>query len=113
MNQYRKKNRNVKNDIVLLHLCSGDNVCAVPCCVVTVTVQYRWGPSCDACDCCSHCTILYSTVQLCTTTVMVEDPPISFSPFSLADCTLISHFSFDDFVVVAFPDLAGDLDTQI
>ena len=45
--------------------------------------------------------------------VMVEDPPISFSPFSLADCTLISHFSFDDFVVVAFPDLAGDLDTQI
>ena len=43
----------------------------------------------------------------------VEEPPISFSPFSLSDCTLISHFSFDDFVAVAFPDLAGDLDMQI
>ena len=44
--------------------------------------------------------------------VMVEDPPISFSPFSLVDCTLIGHFSFDDFIAVAFPDLTGDLDTQ-
>ena len=39
--------------------------------------------------------------------------PTSFSPFSLVDCMLLSHFSFNDFVTVAFPDLAGDLDTQI
>ena len=46
-------------------------------------------------------------------TVMVEDPPIPFSPFSLADCTMLSHFSFNDFVAIAFPDIAGDLDIQI
>ena len=45
--------------------------------------------------------------------VTVEDPPISFSPFSLVDCTLLKHFSFNDFVAVAFPDIAGDLDVQI
>ena len=45
--------------------------------------------------------------------VMVEEPPMSFSPFSLMDCTLLSHFSFNDFVAVAFPDLARDLDIQI
>ena len=45
--------------------------------------------------------------------VMVEDPPISFSPFSPVDCTMLSHFSFNDFVAIAFPDLAGDLDIQI
>ena len=45
--------------------------------------------------------------------VMVEEPPTSFSPFSLADCTLLSHFSFSDFVAIAFLDLAGDLDIQI
>ena len=45
--------------------------------------------------------------------VTVEDPPIPFSPFSLADCTMLNHFSFNDFVTVAFPDLAGDLDIQI
>ena len=45
--------------------------------------------------------------------VTIEDPPISFSPFSYADCTMLSHFSFDDFIAVAFPDLAGDLDVQI
>ena len=45
--------------------------------------------------------------------VMVEDPPILFSPFSLADCTMLNHFSFNDFIAVAFPDLAGDLDIQI
>ena len=44
--------------------------------------------------------------------VMVEGPPIPFSPFSLADCTMLSHFSFDDFVAIAFLDLAGDLDVQ-
>ena len=45
--------------------------------------------------------------------VMVEDTPISFSPFSPVDCTMISHFLFNDFVAIAFPDLTGDLDVQI
>ena len=45
--------------------------------------------------------------------VTVEDPPIPFSPFSLADCTMLNHFSFDDFIAIAFPDIAGDLDAQI
>ena len=45
--------------------------------------------------------------------VMVEEAPTSFSPFSLADCMLLSHFSFNDFIAVAFPDLARDLDIQI
>ena len=45
--------------------------------------------------------------------VTIEDPPMTFSPFSSVDCTLLSHFSFNDFVAVAFPDLAGDLDIQI
>ena len=45
--------------------------------------------------------------------VTVENPPIPFSPFSLADCTMLSHFSFNDFVAIAFPDIAGDLDIQI
>ena len=45
--------------------------------------------------------------------VMVENPPISFSPFSPVDCTMLSHFSFNDFVAIAFPDLVGDLDAQI
>ena len=45
--------------------------------------------------------------------VTVEDPPISFSPFSLVDCTILNHFSFNDFIAIAFSDLAGDLDTKI
>ena len=45
--------------------------------------------------------------------VMVIGVPTLFSPFSLTDCMLLSHFSFNDFVVVAFLDLARDLDTQI
>ena len=44
---------------------------------------------------------------------MVGEPPISFSPFSFTDCTMLSHFSFNDFVAIAFPDLARDLDIQI
>ena len=52
-------------------------------------------------------------LRVCTGNVMVERTPISFSPFPLVDCTLVSHFSFNDFVAVAFPDLAGDLDAQI
>ena len=46
-------------------------------------------------------------------TVTVEEPPIPFSPFSLADCTMLNHFSFNDFIAIAFPDIAGDLDAQI
>ena len=45
--------------------------------------------------------------------LMVEDPPISFSPFTVADCMLFSHFSFNNFIATAFPDLAEDLDIQI
>ena len=45
--------------------------------------------------------------------VTVEDPPVPFSPFSLADCTLLSHFTFNDFVAIAFPDIVRDLDIQI
>ena len=45
--------------------------------------------------------------------VTVEEAPTSFSPFSLVDCMLLSHFSFNDFVAIAFLDLARDLDIQI
>ena len=45
--------------------------------------------------------------------VMVEELPTSCSPFPPMDCMLLSHFSFNDFVVIAFLDLAGDLDIQI
>ena len=45
--------------------------------------------------------------------VTVEEPPTSFSPFSLVDCTLLSHFSFNDFIAIAFLDLARDLEPQI
>ena len=45
--------------------------------------------------------------------VTIEDPPVPFSPFSFADCTMLDHFSFNDFVAIAFPDIAGDLDIQI
>ena len=45
--------------------------------------------------------------------VKVGEAPTSSSPFSLVNCMLLSHFSFNDFVAVAFPDLAGDLDPQI
>ena len=38
---------------------------------------------------------------------------MSFSPFSPIDCILLSHFSFNDFIAVAFLNLAGDLDIQI
>ena len=45
--------------------------------------------------------------------VTIEEAPTSFSPFSPVDCMLLSHFSFNDFVAVAFLDLARDLDSQI
>ena len=45
--------------------------------------------------------------------VTVGGTPTSFSPFSLVDCMLLSHFSFNNFITLAFPDLAGDLDIQI
>ena len=51
--------------------------------------------------------------QFTSTFVMVIDAPTSFSPFSLTDCTLYSHFSFDDFIMIAFLDLTRDLDNQI
>ena len=45
--------------------------------------------------------------------VTVKGPPVLFSPFSLANCILLDHFSFNDFVAIAFLDIAGDLDIQI
>ena len=45
--------------------------------------------------------------------VTIEYVPIPFSPFSATDCTMLNHFSFEDFIAIAFPDLAGDLDIQI
>ena len=45
--------------------------------------------------------------------VTVEEAPTSFPPFSLVDCMLLSHFSFSDFIAIAFLDLARDLDSQI
>ena len=45
--------------------------------------------------------------------VTVDEFSYSFSPFTVMDCTLFSHFSFQDFVALAFPDLAKDLDAQI
>ena len=45
--------------------------------------------------------------------VTVEEAPISLSLFPPIDCTLYSHFPFDDFVMIAFPDLTRDLDDQI
>ena len=45
--------------------------------------------------------------------VMVMEAPTSFSPVSPTDCTLYSHFSFDDFIMLAVPDLTRDLDDQI
>ena len=45
--------------------------------------------------------------------VTVMEAPTSFSLFSQTDCTLYSHFSFEDFVMIAFPDLTGDLDDLI
>ena len=44
---------------------------------------------------------------------MVMEAPTPFSLFSSTDCTLYSHFSFDDFVMIAFLDLTGDLDDLI
>ena len=45
--------------------------------------------------------------------VTVVEAPISFSLFPSTDCMLYSHFSFNDLVMVAFPDLTRDLDDQI
>ena len=42
--------------------------------------------------------------------VTVMEAPTSFSPIN---CTLYSHFSFDNFVMIAFPDLTRDLDNPI
>ena len=45
--------------------------------------------------------------------VMAMEAPTPFSLFSPTNCTLYSHFSFDDFVMIAFLDLTGDLDDPI
>ena len=45
--------------------------------------------------------------------VTVVEDPTSFSPFPSTDCMLYSHFSFEDFVMIAFPDLTRDLNDQI
>ena len=45
--------------------------------------------------------------------VIVIETPTPFSPFPLTDCMLYSHFSFDDFIRIAFPNLTRDLDDQI
>ena len=47
-----------------------------------------------------------------TLCVMVEEVPTLFSPFSLVNCMLLLHFSFNDFITVAFLDLARGLNTQ-
>ena len=57
--------------------------------------------------------LLLSGVGVEKTNVTVEEPPIPFSPFSSADCTMLNHFSFNDFIAIAFPDIVGDLDAQI
>ena len=74
----------------------------------------------SSCHCCCPCPALFVAPILVAlplphplTPVMVEEAPTSFSPFSLVNCTLLSHFSFNDFITVAFPDLAEDLDIQI
>ena len=53
------------------------------------------------------------TRQVMCRTVTVEDTPISFSLFSSKNCTFFSHFSFNNFIAIAFPDLAEDLYIQI
>ena len=58
-----------------------------------------------------HLALILRTIILSLVTVM--GAPTSFSLFSLTDCTLYSHFSFDDFVMRAFPDLTRDLDNPI
>ena len=55
---------------------------------------------------------LMGCVRMLPLLVTVEEAPTSFSPFSLVDCTLLSHFSFNDFVTVVFPDLGPDLDLR-
>ena len=56
---------------------------------------------------------VHSTQAFLKDLVTIEDPPASFSPFSPVDCTMLNHFSFNDFIAIAFPDVAGDLDVQI
>ena len=57
--------------------------------------------------------VMKSLKEKWVTSVTVEEAPTLFPPFSFVDCTLLSHFSFDDFVAIAFLDLARDLDSQI
>ena len=45
--------------------------------------------------------------------VAIEELPVSFSPFTLADCMALSHFSFNDFIAIAVLDFAEDLEIPI
>ena len=56
---------------------------------------------------------IHKVVAVKVSYVTVVEDPISFSPFPSTDCMLYSHFSFDDFIMIAFPDLTRDLDDQI
>ena len=60
-----------------------------------------------------QCVQAMDTVPTTIASVTVENPPNSFSPFSSANCTMLSHFSFNDFIAVAFLDLARDIDIPL
>ena len=64
-------------------------------------------------DCCGKESMEIQEIEDEREAVTVEEPPISFSPLTLADCTLFSHFSFNDFIAIAFLDLTEDLDIHI
>ena len=100
---------------VLVTMCIAVCLLQLECCMERVLskVQCR-RPASQAVRSAMSLTIPAGTGQSCAVSVvMVEEPPTSFSLFSLVDCMLLSHFSFNNFVAVAFPDLARDLDIQI
>ena len=70
-------------------------------------MTFQWGKEED------NAFVKLKEMFLSAPVVTVEEASTSFSPFSLVDCMLLSHFSFNDFVTVAFLDLARDLDIQI
>ena len=45
--------------------------------------------------------------------VMVEEAPHYFSPFSELDSSLFAHLPFNDFILLSFPDLARHLNLWI
>ena len=95
-------------------------ICLVSCCVIYVLRHFHNGGAPTWCILHGlHPRLFHSICSMshgiyrAHTYVMVMEAPTSFSPFSLNDCTLYSHFSFDDFVMVAFPDFTRDLDDPI